>query len=85
MKKSASSRWRHKRWTRLFRDNNSGRLDKGDAAMLRFAAAAEILESDSGSSTTSWAASKIVKCRVGMEFLPTPPRFKTWTLTSRST
>jgi hypothetical protein len=31
---------------RLLADDHSGRLNKGDAAMLRFAAAAEILESD---------------------------------------
>ena len=32
--------------TGLWADDHRGRLSKGDAAMLRFAAAAEILESD---------------------------------------
>jgi len=32
--------------TKLFADDHHGRLSRGDAAMLRFAAAAEILESD---------------------------------------
>ena len=54
--------------------------------MLRFAAGAAILESDFWIQyNASWAASKIVKWRVDMGFLPTPPRFKTWTLTSRTT
>jgi hypothetical protein len=34
-------------------EERSGRLTRGDAALLRFAAAAEILETDFGTSTTN--------------------------------
>ena len=70
---------------RLLADDPKGRLSKGDAALLRFAAAAEILEVIFGCSTTKSEEPKTRKCQVGVEILSTLLSFKILTRTSRNT
>jgi len=50
--------------TPLFAEEGSGSLTKGDAAILRFLAAAEIIESDIWRcNIRSWVELKTLKCR----------------------
>src|SRR5215469_8059158 len=57
-------------------EEGSGSLTAGDAAMLRFAAAAEILESDFWVQYNELGESKIVKFQVGAAIPSTPRSFK---------
>ena len=54
-------------------------ITEGDAALLRFAAAAEILETDLWCSTTSSGASRTAKFQAGVGTRLTPPRFRSST------
>lgn len=62
-----------------------GFLTRGDAAMLRFAAAAEIIETDFWVSTTNSAESRTVKCPEEQEIQPMPRHSPSWTTTWPST
>ena len=51
----------------------SGGLTPGDAALLRFAAAAEILESDFWVQYNELGGCKTARCQAGLGIQPTPP------------
>ncbi|MFL6466015.1 MAG: hypothetical protein ACJ73N_16600 [Bryobacteraceae bacterium] len=52
------------------REEQGGRLPRGDAAILRFLAAAEIMKATYGSNTTNSAGFRTAKCRAGAETRP---------------
>ncbi len=66
--------------------DRKGKLTKGDVAILRFLAAAEILELIFGNSITNSEESKTVKSEEGLEMDPTPMPLRflmaTWISTS---
>src|SRR5213595_977746 len=63
----------------------SGGLTPGDAALLRFAAAAEILETDFGSSTTSSGACRTARFLAGAAARHTRQPYRCWIRTWPST
>jgi hypothetical protein len=70
-------------------EKEKGHLKKGDAAILRFLAAAEIIEADLWQQYTSSPESKIAKFQAELGAQPIPLPFKcwirTWTSTSMTT
>jgi hypothetical protein len=59
----------------------SGRLTRGDAAILRFLAAAEIIESDLWQQYNELAASRTARCPAAAGTTPTPRPSRCWTRT----
>jgi hypothetical protein len=57
---------------KLFADDHSSRLNKGDAALLRFAAAAKSWKLTFEHSTTNSEGFKMLKCQQEAENQPTP-------------
>src|SRR6267154_4919728 len=60
-------------------EEHSGRLTRGDAALLRFAAAAEILETDFWVQYNELGESRTVKSQVEAAIPPIPLHLQCWT------